>query len=176
MTAVAIDLGVCTLRSFREDDAEPMTAIAADHDIWMNVSDHFPHPYTREHARAFIARQVGRHPARNLAICVDDRVAGGAIIRPGEGISRVSAEIGYWLGRDYRGRGVGTAVARGVSDYAFEHFKVSRVFAIAFARNTGSVRVLEKAGFQREGHMRQSAIKEGVVEDEYLYARYRMED
>jgi len=150
-----------------------MTDLAGHPEIWLQVSDRFPHPYTLEHAVSFIARQQGRDPHRNLAIAVDDRVAGGIIIRPGEGISRVSAEVGYWLGRSYWGRGIASAAARAAADYAMAAFRLERVFAIAFTRNAASVRVLEKAGFVREGHMRHASIKEGEVLDEYLYARYR---
>lgn len=168
-----IHAGLCTLRPFVPGDAAPMTAIAGDREIWLQVSDRFPHPYTLEHAVSFIERQQGRDPQRNLAICVDDVVAGGIIIRPGEGISRVSAEIGYWLGRPYWGRGLATAAVRAACDYTFAVFGVERVFAIAFTRNTGSIRVLEKAGFVREGVMRRASVKEGEVLDECLYARYR---
>lgn len=168
-----IDLGVCTLRPFRPEDAAPMAAIAGDPEIWLQVTDRFPHPYTLAHAEAFIARQLGRDPQRNLAICVDDTVAGGVIIRPGEGIGRISAELGYWIGKSYWGRGIATAAARAASDYAFQAFGLERVFAIAFTRNVGSVRVLEKAGFEREGLMKRASIKEGEVLDEFLYARYR---
>jgi len=48
-----------------------------------------------------------------------------------------------------------------------------RVFAVPFVRNPASVRVLERAGYQREGTMRHSAIKDGLVLDQYLYAAVR---
>ena len=60
-----------------------------------------------------------------------------------------------------------------MSDWAFDNYKLTRVFAMAFAHNAASIRVLEKAGFEREGVMRRSAIKNGVVLDQILFAKVR---
>ena len=65
-----------------------------------------------------------------------------------------------------------TAALRGATEYAIAQLALTRVFAIAFAHNTASMRVLEKAGYVREGFLRQSAIKDGVVHDQYLYGYY----
>ena len=56
--------------------------------------------------------------------------------------------------------------------YAFETFGLHRVFAVPFAHNIASTRVLEKAGYTCEGRMRRSAVKDGVVLDQWLYAAY----
>jgi ribosomal-protein-alanine N-acetyltransferase len=103
---------------------------------------------------------------------VDGRPVGGIGIIPGEGISRVSAEVGYWLGKPYWRRGIGTAALMGMTKYATERFAFTRLFARVFSHNSGSIRILEKAGYVREGFMKQSVIKDGVVHDEYLYAWY----
>jgi RimJ/RimL family protein N-acetyltransferase len=84
----------------------------------------------------------------------------------------VNAEIGYWLGKPYWGRGITTAALKGATPYACRQFGLTRVFAIPFVHNVGSIRALEKAGYVREGLMKQSAIKDGVVQDQYLYAWY----
>ena len=60
-----------------------------------------------------------------------------------------------------------------MTEYAFETFGLTRIFAVPFAANTASIRVLEKAGYSLEGHLRRSAIKDGVICDQRLYARYR---
>ena len=59
------------------------------------------------------------------------------------------------------------------SDWAFGYYHVIRLFAMTFAHNVASMRVLEKSGFQREGVMQRSAIKNGVVLDQVLYAKVR---
>jgi RimJ/RimL family protein N-acetyltransferase len=85
-------------------------------------------------------------------------------------IERVSAEIGYWLGEAFWGRGICTDAVRAVTDYAMRTHGLTRVYAVPFTRNTASCRVLEKAGFVREACMRRSAIKDGHICDQYPYA------
>lgn len=169
---MVIDCGTCVLRPFEPDDAPAIAPLLNDRDVWINLSDRISHPYLREHAQAFISRVSTLDPVRNFAICVDGKAVGGIGIIPGDGIGRVSAEIGYWLGKPYWNRGIMTPAIREMTKYVTEHFELTRVFALIFARNAGSMRALEKAGYVREGFMRQSVIKDGVVEDEYLYAWY----
>ena len=162
----------CTLRPWDPADAESIVPLLDDHDVWINLGDRVPHPYKLEHAQQFIAFAAGKSPTENFAIVVDGKAIGSVGIFPGEGMNRVSAEIGYWLGKPYWGRGIMTEAIKGMTKYAFENFQLTRVFALAFARNTGSIRALEKAGYVREGSLKQAVIKEGVVLDDYLYASY----
>jgi RimJ/RimL family protein N-acetyltransferase len=62
---------------------------------------------------------------------------------------------------------------RAVTRYAFDNFPLERLFARVFSRNGASMRVLEKAGYVREGLLRRCAIKDGVVLDQVLYAIIR---
>jgi ribosomal-protein-alanine N-acetyltransferase len=82
----------------------------------------------------------------------------------------MSAEVGYWLGEAYWGRGIVTEALRAVTQYAIEQHRFTRVFAVPFASNTGSCRVLEKAGYILEARLRRSAIKDGVIIDQLQYA------
>lgn len=107
----------------------------------------------------------------SFAIAVDDSAVGGISLRVGSDIERLSAELGYWLGEAFWGRGIVSDAAAAVTDFAFHELHLARIFAVPFAHNTASHRVLEKAGYQREGVLRASAIKDGQVLDEYLYAR-----
>ena len=91
----------------------------------------------------------------------------------GTDIARLTAEMGYWLGEQYWGRGLMTRAVQAASEWALDEYKLTRIFAMVFSHNVGSVRVLEKAGFEREGTMRRSAIKNGVVLDQVLYAKVR---
>ena len=91
----------------------------------------------------------------------------------GRDIARLSAEMGYWLGEEFWGRGLATRAVTAASEWAFDNYKLTRVFAMAFSHNAASIRVLEKAGFEREGLLRRSAIKNGVVLDQILFAKVR---
>ena len=167
---MVIDCGVCRLRPWRPDDEDSLVRHANDRGIWLNMRDRFPHPYTQGDAVGWIAIATDRTPPANLAIEVDGEAVGGIGLMLHRDIERVSAEIGYWLGRAYRGRGVTSAALRAMTTYGFETFGLTRIFAVPFARNVASARVLEKAGYVREGVMRRSAIKDGEVLDQLLYA------
>jgi RimJ/RimL family protein N-acetyltransferase len=144
--------------------------------VWLQLRDRFPHPYTEAHAREFLDHVMGESPSTVWAIIVDGEAAGGiGIVRLAD-VERVSAEIGYWLGERYWGRGIATEAVRAVTKEAFRRFDLERLFAVPFADNAASIRVLEKAGYVLEGRMRRSAIKDGVIRDQLLYASYREED
>ncbi len=84
-----------------------------------------------------------------------------------------SARFGYWLGEPWWGRGIMTAAAKATADFVLAHYDFVRLEAAVFAWNPASMRVLEKAGFEREGVLRQSVWKDGRIADAVLYARLR---
>ena len=81
-----------------------------------------------------------------------------------------AAEFGYWLGEPYWGRGIATAAARAMVGFAFSAFPWVRLEAGVFEWNQASMRVLKKAGFEREGVLRQSVRKDGQFLDRVMYA------
>jgi RimJ/RimL family protein N-acetyltransferase len=146
---------------------------ANDRDIWRNLKDRFPFPYAVEHAKAFIAYSRSLDPERNFALAVDGGLAGVIGFEPKEDVWRRSVELGYWLGREYWGRGIATEAVLAITEWAFNEWDINRVWAGVFAWNPASARVLEKAGFVFEGRLRQSATKDGVAVDELIYAMVR---
>ena len=126
-----------------------------------------------------IGRRVasGRKRAEMLSFAID--VGGAAVgsisLRRGEDIERYTAELGYWIGEEFWGRGITSEAIRQITERGFAQHGLIRIFAVPFTRNTASCRVLEKNGYTREAIMRQSAFKDGVVEDQYLYAALRDE-
>ena len=165
-----LDLESCSVRSFRESDAVELARHANNRNVWMQLRDRFPHPYTIDDARGFIAFARGADPETAFAVALDDRPVGSIGVVPGEDVERCSAEIGYWLGESCWGRGIATRALVGFTEYAFEAYELERLFAVPLAANTASCRVLEKAGYRLEGRMRRSAVKGGVVQDQLLYA------
>jgi [ribosomal protein S5]-alanine N-acetyltransferase len=163
----------CELRPFVPEDAPSLAQMANDISVWRNLRDMFPHPYTLEHARGFIQHTLSQTPACHLAIVVDGQAVGSIGLKLRTDVERISAELGYWLGAPYRGRGIMTEAIRAFTDEAFETFELSRIFALPFAQNVASCRALEKAGFVLEGILRRSCIKEGRVTDQRQYARIR---
>src|SRR5207247_5429960 len=85
-------------------------------------------------------------------------------------VERVSAEIGYWLGEPFWGRGIVTDALVALTEFAIATHGLTRVYAIPFASNQASCRVLEKAGYVLEGRLRRSAVKDGRIVDQLQYA------
>ena len=143
---------------------------ANDRDIWLNLRDRFPHPYTRKDGLGFITLARRSQPEEHFAIDVGGDAVGaiGFLLR--DDVDRVSAEVGYWIGRSYWGRGIATEALVGVTRYAFDTHGLTRMFATPFAHNLASCRVLEKAGYVLEGRLARSAIKNDQVVDQFQYA------
>ena len=162
----------CVVRRWRPRDAASVVRYANNFNVSCYLRDRFPYPYTLEHARAFLASAVGEEgDETKFAIEVDGEAVGGIGVIPGTDIERFSAEIGYWLGEPFWGRGIVSEALVLVTERTFDRLNLLRLFALAFAKNTASVRVLEKAGFEREGYLRSGAVKYGEVHDQIVYAR-----
>ena len=162
----------CRLRPLQPSDAVSLALHANDREIWLNLRDRFPHPYGTADADWYIAHCAQQSPTTSLGIEVAGTAVGVISFTPGHDIERLNAEVGYWLGRSFWGRGIITDALRAATGYAFASLAMRRVFAVPFVRNAPSHRVLEKAGYVREGTLRRSAVKDGQLLDQHLYAAY----
>ncbi len=160
----------CEVRSWRKEDAGSLAVHADNRKIWLNLRDAFPHPYTIEDARAFIATALGQDPETYFAIAVQGVSAGGIGFRLHSDVERISAELGYWLAEPFWGRGITTEAVRALTGYAMRRHGLKRVYAVPYEWNAASCRVLEKAGYVLEARMRKSAVKDGRIVDQFLYA------
>lgn len=166
-------LDPCEVRSWRRADAGALARHADSRKVWLDLRDRFPHPYTLADAHAFLELVTAQDPETAFAIAVGDEAVGGIGVTLGTDVERCSAEIGYWLGEAVWGRGIATAALRAFSEHALAAFELTRLYALPFARNGASIRVLEKAGYVFEGRLRRSAIKDGEVLDQLMYALVR---
>jgi [ribosomal protein S5]-alanine N-acetyltransferase len=162
----------CIVRRWRGSDAASLVRHANNINVARQLRDRFPHPYTASDAKTFLlhVEQAGDE-ATNLAIDVGGDAVGAIGFTIGSDVERYSAEIGYWLGEEYWGRGIVTEALVMVTERAFDRLNLVRLFAVPFADNAASARVLEKAGYAREGLLRSSAVKYGETRDQLLYAR-----
>jgi [ribosomal protein S5]-alanine N-acetyltransferase len=163
----------CTLRSWQWSDLESLVHHANNRKIWINVRDRFPFPYTKDDAERWLAFARSSHPDTNFAIVVERKAVGGIGFALQEDVHRCSAEVGYWLGEEFWGRGITTAALQAITEYAFANFQICRLYASVFEWNQASCRVLEKAGFVCEGILKRSAVKDGKTIDQFLYATTR---
>ncbi|MBA3295410.1 MAG: GNAT family N-acetyltransferase [Acidobacteria bacterium] len=165
----------CSVRPWKQSDAPSLVRHADNLNVARYLRDVFPHPYTRADARTFLRRAVTAQDPTNMAIDVEGQAVGAIGYVPGRDVERYSAEIGYWLGEELWGRGIVTEAIRLVTAHAFTQLDFLRLFALPFADNPGSARVLEKAGYSQEAVLRSSSVKYGEAKDQLLYAKINPE-
>jgi RimJ/RimL family protein N-acetyltransferase len=166
------------LRPWRAGDEAALVRHADDHAVWRNLMDSFPHPYRAKDAAAWIRRNLAsRGPATQFAVLEAAGRAGEPVGGIGferlPDIHRLTARLGYWLGRSHWGKGLATEAVRLVTTYAFERFDFERLEAEVLDWNPASRRVLEKAGYERECRQRRRIVKDGELLDGWLYVQLR---
>jgi [ribosomal protein S5]-alanine N-acetyltransferase len=170
---VRIELPQCTLRKWRREDASSLVAHANNRNVWINLRDRMPHPYTAADAEVYLAERLEGTNDLLFCIDVDGAAVGGIGLHPGDDVNRFTAELGYWLGEAFWGRGIMTAAVRAVVQHGFVASPLQRIEAYVYATNPASARVLEKVGFEFEGRLRRNVFKDGQLLDSLLYARLR---
>jgi len=166
----------CCLRNFVLGDEKEMVEVANNKNIWRNLRNTFPHPYTIQDAESWIQSSVQSARNNTMAICLTDnleKVIGGIGIHPGTDVSYKTAELGYWLGEPYWGKGIGTEAVKLITEYAFKNFDLIRLEATVFAWNPASARVLEKNGFEFEGRKKNEYFKDGQIVDGLMYGKIK---
>jgi RimJ/RimL family protein N-acetyltransferase len=158
------------LRPWTISDLSSLVQFANNQKIAQNMTDGFPHPYTENAGRSFIEKFAEASPPHVMAIVVNEVPCGSIGLHFLQDIFRKNAELGYWLAEPYWGQGIIPEAIGLMVEYGFSHFDIDRIFARPFGRNIASRRALEKAGFILEAIFEKTLIKNGVYEDEYVYA------
>lgn len=163
-------IGDFLIRDWRPEDAPSVARYANNRKIWVNLRDAFPYPYGLQDAQFFIAQVMDSEPTTVFAIASASEAVGSIGLLLGRDVHRYTAEIGYWLGEPFWGKGIMTRAVKALTHHGIHAWNLQRIYAEPYMTNLASVRVLEKAGFQREGTLRASAFKDGRVLDQYLYS------
>jgi len=158
------------LRPLRLDDASRLALLANNKKIADNLRDRFPHPYTLQDAKDFLAMNLPLKPVQLFAIEYNGVHVGNVGVHPMDDVYRKSAEIGYFLGEEYWNKGIMSRAVKLAIDYAFAELDVVRIFTGIFDFNTASGRVLEKCGFKKEAVFEKAVFKNGNFYDEIRYA------
>lgn len=161
-----------TLRPFTLGDAADVQRLAGAREI-ADTTLNVPHPYAdgmaerwiESHAPAF---QAGRLAA--YAITLRDSTPLIGSVSLGIEPTHSWAELGYWIGQPFWGRGYATEAAGAIVQLGFSTLQLNRVQSRHYARNPASGRVMQKIGMQQEGVLRQAIRKWGQFEDLVLYA------
>jgi len=164
-----------TLRKWAVADADQLAVALNNKKILDNLRDGLPFPYTIADAKGYIKAMQDSDANNTFAYAITDgdRVIGSIGVFRKDNIHFRTAELGYYIAEPDWGQGHGTRAVKQICELVFETTDIIRIFAEPFARNLGSCRILEKAGFQLEGLLRKNAIKNGQAEDMKLYALVR---
>lgn len=164
-----------TIRRWNREDAADLAESLSNPKVQANLRDGLPYPYTEKDALEYIDAMLAADPQKTFAFAIDvDGKAVGSIgaFRQGN-IHNRTAEVGYYVGEPYWGKGIMTQALMQLCDYIFANTDILRLYAEPFAYNNGSRRVLEKSGFQIEGTLRSNAVKDGRVLDMVMYSRIK---
>ena len=160
------------LRPFRADDGPAVQRLAGDPEI-ATTTLNIPHPYPDGVAEKWIAGHAEACAGgKGLSLAVTLAASGeliGAISLMSISSAHSHAELGYWIGKDFWGRGYCTEAAREIVRFAFEEMGLHRVFGHHFSRNPASGRVMQKIGMRHEGTHPQHIRKWEEFEDVESY-------
>jgi RimJ/RimL family protein N-acetyltransferase len=158
------------LRNWAESDYGSLVRYGNNRLVWRNLKDTFPYPYTHADAMKWVQRAATPSEDLHLAVELEGEAIGGIGYAAKQGREFHTAHFGYWLGQPHWGKGIATAAARTLKAHAFEGGRFKRLESPVYEWNPASMRVLEKAGFSREGVLRKSTLKDGQLIDQVMYA------
>jgi len=161
-----------TLRPYTIADAKTLAKNIHNKKIARNTLV-VPYPYTLKDAKTWLSSTVKEYDKKEpeavqLTIDIKGEVVGAVGITD---IKGHQAEMGYWLTERLWGKGMMTEAVLEALKFAFNELKLARVYAKVFTFNPASVRVLEKAGFKKEGLLKKDGEKDGKFFDSWLYAK-----
>lgn len=162
-----------SLRRLDKSDIGRLAELANNKKIWDNVRDYFSHPYSVQDAEKFIEMISMEDPPATFGIRFKGELAGVAGLVGQSDVYRLNAEIGYWIGEPFWGKGIASKAVNLLTSYGFEKLGLERIYSGIFDYNKASKRVLEKCGFQFEGVFERAIIKNGQILDEFRYSKLK---
>lgn len=159
-----------TLREYKKSDIERLVLLANNYNVSRYLVDTFPFPYTQQDADWWI--KIGSKANGTVAKVIESRgeFVGSVGITPQTGWKNHIAEIGYWIGEAYWGKGITTEALKIMTDYAIAKLKFKKLFAPVLEPNIASMKVLEKCGYKLEGILVSEVLKNDKYFDIYHYA------
>lgn len=159
-----------TLRNWQAGDEESLQKHANNPNVSATLLDRFPSPYTIEDAQAWVKMFEDQEPVVNFAISINGEVVGGIGLNFRADVYRKTPLLGYWLSENYWGKGIMPEAVKLITNYTFTQLDAVCIQALALSSNPASMRVLEKAGYEKQGVLRQSVVKNEQILDEHVFA------
>jgi len=171
MNSLTLETDRLVLRPYSYDDIPALVRLAGVREVAATTL-RIPHPYTEQNAREYLAicrDESSNRPETRFAITLrsDGEFCGGAGFRLDP--AHQHAELGYWLGVPFWGKGYATEAARAMIRYGFQTLNLHRIYASYFSENVASGHVLRKIGMKREGLLRGHICKWEKFHDLEMY-------
>lgn len=162
------------LRPIRKGDEDSLIENINDPTVARNTL-RIPYPYKMKDARQWINRNEKLNEKKkktevNFSIVVEGKVVGSVGL---DNIEGHKAEIGFWLGKNYRRQGITTAAVKMIARYGFEKLGLKRIYGYSFTFNKASAAVFKKTGFKYEGKLRKQFEKNDKLIDVFLFAKVK---
>ncbi len=157
-----------TLRNFNEGDTELLLSILNDQEVVKYLSSKIPTPYTPEDAKWWVS--TGSKMGIVKAIDLNGSLVGCIGAEKGEYEYQRSAEIGYWIAKDYWSQGIATQAINEITSLVFNTTDIVRLFASIFSQNTASMRVLDKCGFELEAVHNKAIYKNDEFYNNHVFS------
>lgn len=163
--------GNIILRPLCDNDANVLAQLANNKKIWDNVRDSLPSPYSIGDANYFIKLTQNDNPQMTFAIEYDNQFCGVIGLVKQSDVYKRTAEIGYWIGEPYWNKGIATVAVKLITEYGFNTLDLIRIHTGVFEYNIGSMKVLTKNGYTKDGVFKKSILKNGHIFDEHRFSR-----
>lgn len=163
-----------TLRPWTLDDVATLTEYYNNVNIWNNLRNYIPHPYTTADAEKFIITQTEIFPTLNFAVLNEGEIVGGIGITLLDDVYVMNVELGYWIAEPFWGQGIATIAVGLITQYVFETFAINRIVAEVFDYNKASMRVLEKNGYYLESVRRKGILKNEFLYDDFVWVKQKL--
>lgn len=158
------------LEKWQEEQYQEFFAASNDEQLYANMSGTFPKTIEECEAAVKVYASSTDKTEYIRAIKVDNQIVGCIAAFFETGMYCKNAELAYWIGKEYRGKGIMAQAVQCMADELFSVFGIHRIWARPFAHNVGSRRVLEKCGFVYEGLFKEDVYKNGEFIDSVVYA------
>lgn len=166
------------LKAFSLSDAPDVQRLAGNEEVARNTLA-MPFPYLEGMAENWIAKhqqEFEEHKSLVLAIILKESNNLAGAIGQSLQLPYAYAELGYWIGKEYWGRGYCTEAVKAVIDYGFDQLGLHKIFASHFSNNPASGRVMHKAGMKYEATLKSHMLHWGEHKDLVYYGIWREEE
>jgi RimJ/RimL family protein N-acetyltransferase len=158
------------LRRLAKNDRPALAILANNKKIWDNVRDLLPFPYSENDAGDFIKMTTLEEIPMTFAIVYEGQFCGVIGLSPQTDVYKKTAEIGYWVGEPFWNKGIATNAVKLITSYGLQSLDFVRIHTGVFEYNIGSMRVLEKNGYTKDGIFKKSIFKNDLIWDEHRYS------